>query len=259
MDFTKIKNKCIYFISLLTMIFILVMIAYFFFLRTIEVDIMANAQYEYTGENGTATVSVTSKQGDLNQRVQEFLDTVTYQVSPNSDLKNGQVLHVSATYDKNLAAQYHYKPVSTQTTITVQGLPNRYDSLAQINKSLIKDAQKEAINYVKKNANSIYELDGNQKQGARLEKTKIVYMAYLKSNQLKNSDRFVYIIQLNYKEEILYYMVCIPNINDSNDIDTQNIYGEKAYLTQEELDAKDYDGYIQRVYSSKYTIEQEKK
>ena len=114
-------------------------------------DIMANAQYEYTGENGTATVSVTSKQGDLNQRVQEFLDTVTYQVSPNSDLKNGQVLHVSATYDKNLAAQYHYKPVSTQTTITVQGLPNRYDSLAQIKKSLIKDAKKEAINYVKKN------------------------------------------------------------------------------------------------------------
>ena len=87
----------------------------------------------------------------------------------------------------------------------------------------------------------------------------MVYMADLKSNQLKNSDRFVYIIQLNYKEEILYYMVCIPNINDSNDIDTQNIYGEKAYLTQEELDAKDYDGYIQRVYSSKYTIEQEKK
>ena len=51
---------------------------------------------------------------------------------------------------------------------------------------------------------------------------------------------------------------CIPNINDSNEIDTHNIYGEKAYLTQDELDGKDFNGYVDRVYSSKYQIEQKK-
>ena len=85
---------------------------------------------------------------------------------------------------------------------------------------------------------------------------KIVYSAYLKSNQKNNSDRFVYIVQMNYASEILYYMVCIPNINDSDSIDTHNIYGEKAYLTQDELDGKDFSGYVNRIYSLKYQIEQ---
>ena len=45
MDKQKIENKFIYFISLLGMVMILVLIAYFFFLRNVEVDIMDNAQY----------------------------------------------------------------------------------------------------------------------------------------------------------------------------------------------------------------------
>lgn len=53
--------------------------------------------------------------------------------------------------------------------------------------------------------------------------------------------------------------VChIPNINDSNEIDVHNIYGEKAYLTQDELNNKDFSGYVDRVYSSKYQIEENK-
>ena len=49
MDKQKIENKFIYFISLLGMVMILVLIAYFFFLRNVEVDIMDNAQYTYVG------------------------------------------------------------------------------------------------------------------------------------------------------------------------------------------------------------------
>ena len=45
MDKQKIENKFIYFICLLGMVTILVLIAYFFFLRNVEVDIMDNAQY----------------------------------------------------------------------------------------------------------------------------------------------------------------------------------------------------------------------
>ena len=56
MDKQKVENKFIYFISLLGMVMILVLIAYFFFLRNVEVDIMDNAQYTYVGENGNASV-----------------------------------------------------------------------------------------------------------------------------------------------------------------------------------------------------------
>ena len=258
MDKQKIENKFIYFISLLGMVTILVLIAYFFFLRNVEVDIMDNAQYTYVGENGNASVVVSAKQGELNQRMQDFLDSVKYEVSPSSDLSNGDTIHVTATYDEALANQYHYKPKSVEADVVVEGLANRYLSLKDIPKTLIKDGENAALDYVKDNQDEIYELDGKEEKTPSLDKMKIVYSAYLKSNQKKNSDRFVYIVSMNYSSEILYYMVCIPNINDSNEIDTHNIYGEKAYLTQGELDGKDFNGYVDRVYSSKYQIEQKK-
>lgn len=258
MDKQKIENKFIYFISLLGMVTILVLIAYFFFLRNVEVDIMDNAQYIYVGENGNASVVVSANQGELNQRMQDFLNSVKYEVSPSSDLSNGDTIHVTATYDEALANQYHYKPKSIEANVVVEGLANRYLALQDIPKTLIQDGRNAALDYVKENQDAIYKLDGKEEKTPSLDKMKIVYSAYLKSNQKKNSDRFVYIVSMNYSSEILYYMVCIPNINDSNEIDTHNIYGEKAYLTQEELDGKDFNGYVDRVYSSKYQIEQKK-
>lgn len=258
MDKQKIENKTIYFISLLSMVCILVLIAYFFFLRNVEIDIMANAQYTYTGENGNASVVVSPKQGDLNQRTQDFLNSVKYEVSPNTDLSNGDTIHVTATYDEALANQYHYKPKSVETDVKVEGLANRYKALEDIPKTLIREGKDATIEYVKENEDSIYSLEGKNEKVPNLDKMKIVYSAYLKSNQKNNSDRFVYIVYMNHSSEILYYMVCIPNINDSDEIDTHNIYGEKAYLTQDELEDKDFAGYVNRVYSSKYQIEQSK-
>lgn len=256
MDKQKIENKAIYFMCLLSMICILVLIAYFFFLRNVEIDIMANAQYTYVGENGNASVTVSAKQGDLNQRAQDFLNSVQYEVSPNTDLSNGDTIHVTATYDEALANQYHYQPKSVETDVVVKGLANRYSALEDIPKALVQDGKDAAIDYVKDNQESIYTIDGKEDKAPGLDKMKIVYSAYLKSNQKNNSDRFVYIVQMNYASEILYYMVCIPNINDSDSIDTHNIYGEKAYLTQDELDGKDFSGYVNRIYSLKYQIEQ---
>ena len=123
MDKQKIENKTIYFISLLSMVCILVLIAYFFFMRNVEIDIMENAQYSYVGENGNASVVVNPKQGDLNQRMQDFLNSVKYEVSPNTDLSNGDTIHVTATYDEALANQYHYKPKSIEQTLRWKDLP----------------------------------------------------------------------------------------------------------------------------------------
>lgn len=256
MNKQKIENKFIYFACLVSMICVLVLIAYFFFMRNVEIDIMDNAQYTYVGENGNASVVVSAKQGDINQRVQDFLNTVKYEVSPNTDLSNGDTIHVTATYDQALANQYHYKPKSTKANVKVQGLANRYTTLEQIPKSLIQQGKEEALDYVRKNADSIYSIDGKKEKTPSLGKVKIMYSAYLKSNQKNNSDRFVYIVSMKYSSETLYYMVCIPNINDSNEIDIQNIYGEKAYLMEDELQKKDFAGYVERVYETKYQIEQ---
>lgn len=250
-----IKNKVMYFISLGIMIFILLMIAYFFFLRNIEVDIMSNAKFTYTGENGTATVEVTPEEGDLNQRIQDFLDSVEYTVTPNTNLSNGDIIHVTATYDEQLAREYHYQPATTEMDVEVSGLNNRYEKLADIPKSYLKEARQNAKDYIKERSKDIYMLDGQQDEDIPISKYSIVYQAYLKSDQSKNSDRFLYVFKLEYEEEALYYVVNIPNVNDSNEVVFANVYGEKAYLTQSELENQNYANYIDRLYSSQYSIE----
>ena len=76
MEQDKIKDKALYFAGILSMCVLLVSVAYFFFLRTIQIDLQKNVSLHYTGENGMASLEVEIKGEDLNQRVQEFLDTL---------------------------------------------------------------------------------------------------------------------------------------------------------------------------------------
>ena len=48
----KIRKKLLYFVSLGTMIAILTLIGYAFFMRQVDVDVTQNMHLEYTGENG---------------------------------------------------------------------------------------------------------------------------------------------------------------------------------------------------------------
>ena len=53
----------------------------------------------------------------------------------------------------------------------------------------------------------------------------------------------------------LYYTVSVPEINDGMKVDKQDIFGEKAYLSDNEWQILNFDAYIQRVYGSQYNIE----
>ena len=90
------------------------------------------------------------------------MNSVQYEVSPNTDLSNGDTIHVTATYDEALANQYHYQPKSVETDVVVKGLANRYSALEDIPKTLIQDGKDAAIDYVKDNQESIYTIDGKE-------------------------------------------------------------------------------------------------
>lgn len=255
----KLNNKIIYFIALGSMCTLLILIMYNFFYRTIEVDVMKNIRFNYTNENGNATVTVENISEDLNQRTQAFLDTVEYEVSPNTNLSNGDILHVTTTFDENLAQQYHYKPVNTEAEFIVEGLDNRFDSSEQIEPSYLKDIDAAAIHYINEHATEIYVLDSDIKdhEKPKLVKKEKIYSSFLKSNTSKSSDRILSIYKLDYKtNQSIYYLVVVPNINDSNTVQKQNIYGEKAYLSQEEIDSMNYESYIQRIFGSQFTMTQ---
>ena len=151
MNKEKIKTKLTYFFSLSVICILLVLITYIFFLRTIEVDVMQGLDIQYTGENGMALAVCKNNTLDINQRTQDFLQSVTYTIAPNENLSNGDVVHVSASYDEQLASQYHFKPVHLEADIVVEGLNNRYDSLADIDKKYIDKVLKASLEYVESN------------------------------------------------------------------------------------------------------------
>lgn len=56
-------------------------------------------------------------------------------------------------------------------------------------------------------------------------------LRFLKSNSIDNSDKFIGLFQIKANEDgeekTIYYMVLVPDINESEQILARNIYGEK--------------------------------
>ena len=56
----KIQDKSFFFVWMACLIFSLFFIAYFFFLRTSEIDVTKHLSLRYSGENGSASVKAVS-------------------------------------------------------------------------------------------------------------------------------------------------------------------------------------------------------
>lgn len=261
MEQDRIKDKALYFAGILSMCILLVSVAYFFFLRTIQIDLQKSISLHYTGENGMASLEVEVIGDDLNQRVQEFLDTVLFEVSPNTNLSNGDVITITATYDENLAQRYHYEVKNAAMEITVEGLQDRYASLEQIDNDYLSAILDASETYVWDHENDIFSLNHETSKEEQWELTLLqpCYGAFLKSKSTSASDRVIQIYQLDFKQNdqifTLYYLVCVPEINDGMEIQTQDIFGERAYLSDPEIESGDYASYVNRVFGQQYQIE----
>lgn len=256
----KIKSKALYCFCLLGMCSILIGLAYFFFLRTINVDVMDGLKLSYTGESGLAKVSARNDFKDLNQRLSEFMDTVTYTVEPNEDLSNGDEITITAKYSHALAQTYHYKPVNTKTTVKVEGLNIRYESKDDIPEKYLDEIDKQMEDYLQKHRVAIFETEYPEEPHTSITLTETpVYSCFLKSKSKNNTDKVltIYLLEFRYegKQKNLYYLMSASPINDSNSTEDEDIYGEKAYLSNNEMDKESFNHYIDRIYSPKYTIE----
>lgn len=261
MNKEAIKNKMIYFAALASMCLALIFVMYNFFYRTIEIDMMKNVKLEYSGENGIASVVAKNASEDINQRTQDFLDDVKYEVNPNKILSNGDIIHVMASYNAELASQYHYKPINTEMDFIVEGLFNRYKTVSDIPSEYLNLIYKESEKYIKAHSQQIYNLDTISQEDTKVEfkESKILYSAFLKSKTNQSSDRIISICQLDYminnQISTIYYLVCVPGINDGNKVQTPNVYGEQAYLSETEKEEKSFKEYVKRVFKDQYTIE----
>lgn len=257
----KIRKKLLYFMSVGAMIAILTLIGYAFFMRQVDVDVTQNMHLEYTGENGKATLVVTNPASNINERTRTFLESVKYSADPNTDLSNGDRVKITATYDKSLARQYNFHPTHTTTTIKVSGLPDQYATVSKIPKSYLKKIYAAANKYINDHEQDIFRIELNQDDAnVNLQSDQTVYRAFLKSKKKGNSDRILEMHNLRYQADqtdyTIYYIVIVPSVNDSKEVVTEDIYGEEATMSEEEIKNKQWSEYVSRVYGSGYTIEE---
>ncbi len=273
----KIHDKSFFFVWMACLIFSLFFIGYFFFLRTIEIDVTKHIVLRYSGENGSATLRVSNEEVSINQRLQDFYDSLRFTVTPNENLSNGDQVTISAEYDHELAQQYHLEPIHQVTTITVEGLPDRYTDASAIPQSMLDTLPELAENYLNKHLLAILNNDFTdfyQAQEVTLDSSSIIYEAFMKSKNTENSDRLIVVYQLeahgkmnrsDSEEKLqelsstIYYMVVFPSINDTGEIVEANAYGEKLLVTlddDEEKRIEQLEEYLLKKGKNSYTIEQ---
>lgn len=273
-DKIAVKNKFITALSMLVIIVSLYVTCYMLFFRTVDVDVTKAAEITYHGESGSASVKVNNKNQDYNQRIQEFMDSITYQVSPSKRLKNGNTIKITAKFDEDLASRYHINPINTTRNVRVVNLPVQYNGVADISEAFLKKADARGKQYLDKNMDSILNEDFTSfhiSSKPELVDSKRMYRVFLDSKNKIAKDKIIdiYMItakgdvntsskkeQLEVKEETIYYMITYNEINTSAKILDENVYGEKV-MNKENIDLtkeKDFMKYIKSKYGNIYNI-----
>lgn len=239
------KNKLLFLFCILFIMTSLFLTCYVFFFRTITIDVTKHMDIVYSGESGEATITVTNNAYNLNQRTQEFLDSITYQVTPKSKLANGTKVKIVAKYDENLMNKYHIKVINETKEIVVEGLSERFTDVKEIDEDFQKTMEAYAKRYFEKNEEEILKDDFTEfYSGSHREliQNELQYRVFLKANTHDNKDKVVDIYKLRAKgmvntakgkEELveqeveLYYMITYDDINSSRKLKEENVFGEK--------------------------------
>ena len=239
------KNKLLFLFCILFIMTSLFLTCYVFFFRTITIDVTKHMDIVYNGESGDATVNVSNNAYNLNQRTQEFLDSITYQVTPKSKLTNGTKIKIVANYDQSLMNKYHIQVINETKEIIVEGLEERFQDATAIDTEFQKTLDVYARRYFEKNQEGILKHDftdfyiGSHREMVKNER---LYRVFLKADTHDNKDKIVDIYKLTAKgmvntattkEELteqeadLYYMITFDNINSSRKLKEENVFGEK--------------------------------
>ena len=240
-----IKNKLITASGMVLIILVLYFTSYIWFFKTTEINLTKDITISFDGESGSANINIDNKYTDLNQRKQVFMDTVNYSAKPSENLKNGDVVEIKATYDKELAEEYHLQPTELTKQVVVYGLPERISSLEQFTPEFLRSLDQHSKEYMDKNIQRILESDFTSffiNSKPELIEKHPIYRVFLDSKSDSNTDRIVDVYsvtasgpvnissreeKLEKKESTIYYMIIYNEINTSLKIKSQNIYGEK--------------------------------
>lgn len=269
------KNKMISALCLGLIIMSLYGTCYLLFFRTTGIDVTKDVDIIYRGENGSGSVMVRNKNLNYNQRIQEFMDTVTYKVTPNRNLKNGDTITIQADYDEKLASRYHIDATHVSKEVVVSNLPIRYENAKDIPQTMLDTINESSEKYLKKYMTAILEDDFTSfyiSSHPELVSYQRIYRIFLNSEEKDVRDKIldIYAIsakgevnvskkeeRLETKEETIYYMITYNEINTSEQIPDEDVYGEKIITNRKQELSKEseFRDYMKSKYGAHYKIE----
>lgn len=266
--YSKLLTGCCMFLIIAS----LYVTCYVLFFRTIEVDVTKNANLQFIGESSSASVKVSNEYNTYNQRIQEFMDSITYEATPNTNLSNGDVISIIATYDEELAQQYHIQPIETTKQIVVKNLPERIQNAGEISHDFLEHLQSLGESYLTKNMNTILQEDFTKfsmHASPKLVSQTKQYTVFLSAKSNVNKDKIIEIYEikaegmvntskseehLELKENTIYYMITYNEVNTSLQVREENIYGEKMIWSKKLTNENEINAYLNQRYKDQYQI-----
>lgn len=202
------------------------------------ISLLDNVQVEFTGYDGAGRVS-TCRMGDVeydktNAEIASFVNTITLSYDTDTDLKNGDEIKVTATYNQTTAENLKLDVKNATKTVKVKGLTERYKKASEVSNkfaSAIKKSMDEEMKSDYDDRSSTY----------TTYKTSFVsmYYAYDEETTSYPNDYCIGIYKVDYaynygstsKTETYYAMAYVNGVNssysteDKKTIYTSNIYG----------------------------------
>lgn len=272
-DRLMLKNKLLFVFCITFIMLSLFLICYIFFFRSITIDVTKNMNIVYTGESGSASVTITNEDHNMNQRIQEFLDTISYRVNPKNNLSNGTILTVQATYAEEIAQKYHIQVINDTIEITVDGLAERYENIDQIPSEFLTTLDHRCDSYFERNMEMILQEEFTNlyiTSNPQLKEKERLYRVFMQSVNPEVKDKIIdiYVLTASGKinqatdkedlvdgEDTIYYIITYDNINSSQKLRDEDVYGEKIIHMGLDLTKKeDLETILRNKYLLNYTF-----
>lgn len=259
-NYHDMKNKLVYFVCFGAMLAILTSVYYICFFREIRVDLTQNLTITFVGENGNGSIQTKRHDYNYNQRIEPFYESLSEELSANGSLSNGDEVEIAVKYNEDLAKQLHIVVTQNTMTFTVQGLSQRYESKVDISNEYMDMLMKESSAYLKKDIDRILREDFTFEKNAQYKEEQLIQRVFLKADNVEEHDRIIFVYKITaqgettnngLQDDTIYYMVVFDDVNDNLDLKDNQVYGEKALNTQEDLTSTEG---IVRYFKSKYVL-----
>jgi hypothetical protein len=122
------------------------------YLNYTKIDMTKNMKVSFDGRSGNAEVEITENPIEYDKsdaQIADFINSITYDYSKNSELKNGDTVTITAVYNKEEANNLKLRVVNVSKKFKVSNLAYRFTDVKKIPTQVISDIKEDGLTTIK--------------------------------------------------------------------------------------------------------------